>query len=232
MSRFPLQELKRILSDNKIYFAVATIKSVSIAVNRSFVKVLCEIINEGFTRRVVGEMGWDAIGDKSGDYQLPAIDDLVLLAFVDGEADQCYVIKRLSSTEDKIPENAVGGDRVIKSLAGKKVWLTGQGGINLTKNDSEPTENFVLGQVFKQFQEDLIDEIINVIGAILQQNFTVTTTITGSAPNGPVTGTGTGTASVTANAETFNNIRTKLNALKNSPISDGAILSDFIKGAK
>lgn len=156
MSRFPLEELKQILRNDDVHFSIALIQELSLADDRSFLKCFCNIISEGEDREIVARMTWENVGPDSGDFQFPSVGDLVLVAYLDAEPDMAFIIRRFTSKEDTIPQNATGGDRVIKSLAEKNIWITAQNELYLSRSDAKPSENLVLGQAFQRFANNFM----------------------------------------------------------------------------
>jgi hypothetical protein len=150
-----IEDLKDIISDNKVHISVAIIKKLHLAKDKSFLKVSCDIFPEN--REIVARMTWESVGPESGIFSFPQINDMVLVAIAEGDEDQAFIIKRLTSKVDKIPVTAVDGSTVIKALEGKKVWITSNNKIFISKEDSDPTENLVLGQEFKTAYSDHLD---------------------------------------------------------------------------
>ena len=208
-----LEDFRNLLMVDKTYFSVGVVQRLFMASDRSFLKVECRIISEGDERNVIARMTWNSVGPEAGDFQIPSVGDMLLIAYVDADPSQAMVLTRFSSTEDKIPANAVEGDRVIKSLAGRNMWITGQNNLYLTKTDAVPTENLVLGQVFKQWASDLITQIEALMDALQAETHT-------SGPPGMAT-------TPPINAADYASIKTALTALKDSPIGDDAVLSSY-----
>jgi hypothetical protein len=104
-------------------------------------------------------MTWESVGPESGIFQFPAIGDLVLVGFAEGDVSQAFVIRRLTSRADKIPLKAVDGDLVLKAGSAKKAWLVSGTKILIAKGDAEPTENLVLGKVLKKLLQDVLTAI-------------------------------------------------------------------------
>ena len=205
-----LEELKAVFTDDRTHIAIGAILSLEIAVDKSVARANVEIFPE--RREIIARMAWDSVGPNSGFFTLPNVGDLVLIAFADGDDDQAFVIKRLTSKEDKMPANVITGDSVLKALAGKKAWITSDSKINLSKGDSAPTENAVLGQVFKTYASELL--------GIFKDVLTELKTETHLGNLGFKTG-------VPTNASAYNDKKTEVEALKASPIDDSAILSDL-----
>jgi hypothetical protein len=152
-----IEQLREMLKDNRVHLAVGQIKKLMLASDRSVLRVMVSILPE--QREIVARMAWSTLGASSGMLQLPNVDDLVLVGNADGDEDACFVIAKLSNKEDKIPANAAAGDMVAKANTGTKAWLTSDTKINLSRGDQAPTENLVLGQVFKQLMSDILHQL-------------------------------------------------------------------------
>lgn len=205
-----LEELRDIFKDDKLHIFLGKIERLYLAKDRSYLKVEVEVWPD--QRVIICDMTWDSVGPNSGFYSFPTIGDLVLCASAEGQVDYSYVIKRLSSKEDKIPANAEGGNTVLKALNTKELWLTSDSRINLSKGDSEPTENLVLGQIFKTFASSLISIMTGLIDDMKTEDHI------GNL------GFKTGTP---LNSSAYDAAKSALNALKASPIDDSAILSNI-----
>lgn len=142
-----LEELRELLSDDKLIMSLGAVTAIELAKDRSVLRLQVNIIPDEF--EIVARMAWELTGPEAGLFQFPTIDDLVLVAYVDGEVDQAFVVKRLTSSEDKIPLKATEGHTVLRSLAGKKTFITSDQEIHLTRGDAEATERSILGDIFK-----------------------------------------------------------------------------------
>lgn len=189
-----LEEFKEIFDVDKLDMRCGLIQDLEVAQDRSVLRADVLILPEQQTMTV--RMSWDLVGPDSGLYQFPSKNDLVLVAFCEDNENDGYVVKRLSTKEDKIPLQAVNGHLVLRSRNGTKTFINSDQTIHLTNID-EGTENLLLGQVFKTaYSEHLdIDSTHDHIG-----NFGFNTTI----PN-----------------QTAEYV-----ALKASPVDDEAMLSD------
>jgi hypothetical protein len=150
-----IEELKMMVSDKRLHIYIGLVKKLYLAQDRSYLKVMVEVLPE--RRQIIATMTWDAVGPNSGEFAFPMINDLVLCANAEGDDDRAYIVKRLTSKEDTIPTQAVGGDKVSSALSGKKYWNVSDTKLLLARGESEPSENLVLGQVFKSFAESLLD---------------------------------------------------------------------------
>ncbi len=153
-----LEALREVFRDHRLHIAIAKIKQISVAQDRSVVRVLVSVFPE--QREIVAKMSWEAVGPESGFFQMPVINDLVLVGMVDGDEESAFVLKRLTSKEDKVPLRAVDGDLVAKALTGKRVWVTSSDKVYLSRGDAEPTENLVLGKVFQTFMSTFLEKYI------------------------------------------------------------------------
>lgn len=144
MKPVDLESLRSIFADKRSHIALALVKNLEIASDKSMVRVSVSILPD--EREAVVMMTWESVGPEAGFFQLPNANDLVLVAFADGSEDLGFIIKRLTSKDDKLPEKALTGDTLLRALAGKK-WIAHSD----TKLEiiEDADENLVLGQVLK-----------------------------------------------------------------------------------
>ena len=197
--------------DRREYLSLGQILSVDHAEESS--KIFCSVMIIPEEREIRAEMAWQFVGPGSGDYLLPAVEDLVIVAFLEGHPDYAYIIARLSNLDDPIPTNAILGDRVIKAHGEKKVWATSPNKIFLSKGDAEPKENLVLGQKFKTSIIAILEDMISAMETL------ATETHISSAPGY--------NTSVPNQASTYTSLKASLKAIKTSPYEDSAVLSDL-----
>lgn len=205
-----LEVLREIFKDNRLHISVGKVLKTSLVSDKSALRCNVSIWPE--QREIIANCAWDAVGPGSGFYQFPMPNDLVLVAYADGDDDQAFVFKRLSSKEDSIPANAAGGNTVLKSLAQKALWLTGQENLYLSKGDSTPSENLVLGQQLKALLSDILSQLADLSMAISTHNHIGNLGYPTSPPN---------------QAGDFVAFQGEFDNLKSSPVEDEAILSDF-----
>lgn len=205
-----IEDLKQVLKDERVHICVGIITKLYLADDRSYLKCRVTVFPE--QRPIIATMTWDAVGPDAGDFTFPVVNDMVLIAQAEGDDDQAYIIKRLSSREDKIPQIATGGDKVHRSITGKKYWNVSDTRINLSRGETEPTENLVLGQVFKAFASSLLAEL-----KLHAQN---------NADHKHIGNLGFYTT-VPDNASDHLSRKNNYDTLKSSPIDDQAILSDL-----
>lgn len=149
-----LEELREIFADNRTHITLGEIQKLELSADRSVLRAQVLILPEA--RQVVAKVAWDATGPDAGTFTFPNQGDWVLLACAEGSPNDIFVIKRLTSKSDTIPTQAVTGDAVYRALAGKKAHLLSDTRINLGRGGSEPTENVVLGQVFKEMMSEFL----------------------------------------------------------------------------
>lgn len=210
MSRAILEELKAMLKDDSLKSELAIIKGLHLASDGSALHVTCNLMTPEQTE-IVALMTWDCVGPESGFFCFPAVEDMVFITFTENE-EHALVVKRLTSKADKIPKTAWDGSTVMKALASKRIWITSDNKVLLSKGDSEPTENLVLGQVFKSFMSDYIEEIKTLIIAMKAE------THPGALPGFPT--------GIPINASTYETQKQAINLLKTDIITSEDILSD------
>lgn len=142
-----LEQLKELLKDDRLSLLIGSIKKLIIAPDRSVLRVRVELFPERI--EIVARMTWDLVGEEGGIFQFPSLNDLVIVGFIDGSEDDAYVLKRLTSKEDKIPLKAVEGHLVVRAKPGTKTFVTSDTKINITRPDNEGDEKLVLGNTFK-----------------------------------------------------------------------------------
>lgn len=204
-----LEMLRDMFKDNREHIAIGLIKQLAPADDRSMLQVMVAIFPDG--REIVARMTWEMTGPESGCIEFPAVNDLVMVAFAEGEAEQAFVIRRLTSKEDKLPLRAIDGHMVLKSKSGKQIWITSNNKILLSTGDTLPTENLVLGQ-----------ELKTLLSAILTQLSSLSLKISTHTHIGNF---GFPTQAPLESAD-FVTIKTALDNLKSSPVDDAGILSN------
>jgi hypothetical protein len=210
MQGFDLESLRRVFEDKKLHIVIGRVTQLSIADDRSFLKCMVSVWPE--EREIVTRMTWESVGPDAGIFHFPVVGDLVLVAFAEGDDDQAFVVRRLTSKEDTIPERATEGHSVIRSLAGKQAWLTSDTKVLVSRGDTEPTENFVLGQQLKTLLSDLLTELKTLC--------TTLSTHTHIGNLGYPTSAPVQASAISASGTEFDN-------QKASPVNDEEILSDL-----
>lgn len=154
-----LEALREVLKDNRTHLAIAKVKSTELSSDNATLFAECTILFQ--ERDVIARVTWPSVGSGGGIFQFPQKDDLVLLAFAEGDADQCFLVQRLSSRADTIPVDATGGHTVIKSIPGKKLHLKSDTKINIGKSNGDFTEAVVLGNILKTFLTNVLNSFLN-----------------------------------------------------------------------
>jgi len=195
------EDLKHIFADDRLLLTLALVKQIEVPADRSVLMVKFLTVPDGLM--MIGKMSWSAAGPDAGMFQFPSVDDLVIVGYLEGKENEAYVLARCTSKVDKIPLQAVSGHLVMRSLAGKKSWVTSDTNVLLTRGDAEPTERLVLGDTFKtaystDLQQTSIHKHIGNLGYLTM---------------------------VPDNAAQFT-------ALKSSPVDDALMLSDLSKTEK
>jgi hypothetical protein len=208
-----LEELRQILDPNKVFLSLALIKKLELAQDNSTWRAELEVLPD--QEEVIARMTWDQVGPKTGIFGPASVGDLVLVAFADADEEQAFVIRRLSSKADLIPEQARESHNFFKSLPGKKTYIGSETKtiIGALREGADPTENLVLGQELKTL-------LITILAELKKQADTLAIhTHTGNA--GVQTSPPTQSADFTANGVVFENNKT-------SPVEDEIILSDIV----
>lgn len=224
MANMDLELFKEVFKDKKSHIALAKIKKMSLVSDRSALKCLVSIFPD--QREVVARMTWAMTGPDAGVVEFPSVDDLVLVAFADGENDLAFVISRLSSKEDKLPLKAVDGHLVLKSKSGKQAWLTSNSKIYLSKGNTTPTQNLVLGQELKTLLSYVLAQLADQADKLKQLSNDISTHNHIGNLGYPVSAP-LNAAAFTAAATQFDTKKTNFENKKASPVDDQVILSDL-----
>ncbi len=205
MARDPdIELMKELLQDKRVWISCGEILKLDLVKDRSVWRALCRSFPE--RNEVVARMTWEATGPSAGIFGPAQVGDFVLLAMChsdkdDGE-DSAFVIRRLTSSSDKIPTQAQFFHTVIKALSGKKLFLGSDQKILIGKNTdsgAEPAEPLVLGLENRATWSSALAAIAS---------HTHVSSVPGAPTSPPV------------NAAAFS-------ALKASPVDDGKINSDL-----
>lgn len=205
-----LESLRMIFADTKTHISIAKIKQLSVASDRSFLKCLVSIFPE--QREVVARMTWAMTGPESGIVEFPEVDDLVLVAFAQGDPDYCFIISRMTSSEDKFPLKATEGHLVLKAKSGKQLWITSNNKILLSKGDGTPAENLVLGQKLKTLLSTLLEKVSTLSDKVSSHTHVGNLGYPTDAP---------------IQAGDFTSLKSDFDALKANPVDNSAMLSDI-----
>lgn len=149
-----LELLKGILDPDKMDLKCGLVKDLEVAKDRSVLRVSVLLLPEEI--EIIAKMSWEMVAPDAGLFQFPSIDDVVLVGFCEGHEDEAYVLKRLTSKEDKIPLKAVDGNLVVRSKSGTNAYVQSDGVIHLTNVD-DGDERLVLGDTFKEAYSEHLD---------------------------------------------------------------------------
>lgn len=124
-----LDTLIEIFGDKKIHIACAIVTKLSLAEDRSVLR--CRVKTLPDEDEMIVRCSWPAVGNGAGIIVFPQVDDLVLIAHVEGDEDAGFIITRLSSNDEPLPEKAIGGHTVIRSVPGLEVRIDSDTKIDL-----------------------------------------------------------------------------------------------------
>lgn len=209
MAGIDLEGLKKIFEDKRQHIAIATISKIVLAEDKSHLKCLVSVFPE--QRELIARMTWESVGPDSGIFAFPVPGDLVLVAFADGDENQLFVIKRLTSKVDKIPVQAVTGDTAIVALAEKNVWITGKK-TYISGGAAVPTEPLVLGNELKTLLSALIEKVADLSDKVGKHTHAGNLGFPTSPPN---------------QAADFATLKSFFTEKKSDPVDSGKILSDI-----
>ena len=210
-----IEQLREILEDDRLHLAIAQILDLEMNDDRSLLMVNVNVFPENI--EMVAKMSWEAVGPDAGDFQFPSKNDMVIVGFIDGHEDDAFIIRRLTSKEDKIPIQAVTGDKVSRSLAGKRNHLLSDTELLLGRGGADPTEQLVLGNVFQTAYSSHLAELSKQADT--------------SSKHTHIGNLGYYTASPDL-ASDFSAVKSAVDAIKASPVDDLEILSDLSKTEK
>ena len=163
-----LEELRVLINGNIVpTLRFAIVKGIEQSDVTGVLLFQVELLGLGETR--VARCAWPSTGPNAGIYHVPAVEDIVILAMVEGSEQGNYIIGRLSSKDDPMPARAWNQEEkktalVVKAREMEELQLTGQR-IDLTQGDELGSENLVLGQQYKLLLTDILDHMKALIEA-------------------------------------------------------------------
>lgn len=170
-----LEFFRELMRDNRLHVGLGKITQLGVASDRSVLRVQLSVFPE--EREIIAMMTWETVGVDAGFYRFPKVGDLVLFAQVEGDYEQAFVIKRLSSKEDTIPAKALDGHTVIQTEAGaEEIFLSSDKRLNLGKRNSVPLEPLVLGLVLQDFLDNFLAKFKGFISDLKSGPISLTTT--------------------------------------------------------
>lgn len=218
-----VETIRDILEGEQKSAAVGVITQIELNQARSALRCLVSVWPDEI--EVVATMTWDAIAPDAGIFMFPAVNDLVLLNFSEDDEEQVFIIRRLSSGEDTIPKIAEDGSLVLKAKSGTKSWLSSDTRINLSKGETEPTENLVLGQKFKATYTSHLEKLVELIEKLVTQRQTDsvhTHLVIGIPSTGP-----NESAAMIAEKNLLSILKDEIDQLKTDDVVSEKILSDL-----
>lgn len=151
-----LELLRDIFQDYRRYIAIGLVTQLGLSNDGVLLRVMVKLMPD--QREIVAIMGMADVYDVT----FPEINDLVVVAFDDGNPDGAKVIGRLNSSEEPIPVLARAGDSVKYARDGKKLFLGSDTKVGLARPDVEPTEPLVLGNVMVSAMRAFFNAFLNV----------------------------------------------------------------------
>lgn len=173
---------------------------------------------------ITARISWSACTSGGGVFLFPNVNDLVLIECANDDEDLYLVTARLSSKDDFIPEIALDGSLVLKAPPEKKSWLSSDTRINLSRGNTEPTENLVIGQVFKTTYISHLNKLIELVEALITQRETDSTHthITIGIPSTPPQTS----AAMVAEKATLEQLKSAIESLLSDDVESENFLSD------
>lgn len=148
-----LEALREIFKDVRMHIGIGIVKQLGVAQVGSALRVQVALLPE--QREIITLMSFADVYDVT----FPEINDMVLVAFVEGSPDDAYIVGILNSTEELIPEFSRAGHSTKYARPGKKLYIGSDTFVGIARPDSEPTEPLVLGQVLVTFLTTILSEL-------------------------------------------------------------------------
>lgn len=155
MNNGDLEFWREAFSDLRQHIGIGVVTQMEMVEDASELRVLVNLLPEN--REVVAVMSFADVYDVT----FPEMNDLLVVAFVDGEPDGAHVIARFSSDEEPIPVLARTGDSVKYARTGKKMFIGSDTKIGIARPDKNPTQPLVLGTVMQAFMDAVLNAILN-----------------------------------------------------------------------
>jgi hypothetical protein len=150
-----LEFLRELFKDDRLHIGIGTITQLGLSNDGNKLRLQVNLLPEN--REIVCMMTWDDIGRIT----FPEVEDLTLVAFVDGHPDEAHVIRLLTGPEEPISAFAQAGHTITNSRPGKKNYIGSDTKVGLGRIDIDPTEPAVLGNVMLSAMSDLLDCFLN-----------------------------------------------------------------------
>lgn len=150
-----LEFLREIFKDQRLHIGIGTIVQLGLANNGNILRVMVNLLPE--QRQIVAEMTFSDVNDVT----FPEILDLVIVAHIDGDSDEAFIIGVVSTDEEGIPQFAQTGHSVKYSRPGKKLYLGSSSKVGIGRPNVEPTSPLVLGDVLLAGLTALVNAFLN-----------------------------------------------------------------------
>lgn len=164
-----LEFLREMFKDSRLHVGIGTIVDLGLSTGLGILRVKVNLLPEN--REIIAEMTFSDVNSVT----FPEINDLAIVAFVDGHPDEAFVIKLVNNSEEQIPTFARSGHTVTYSRPGKKAYLGSDTKVGIGRPDVEPTEPLVLGTVLQTYLEALEGHIKALIDIMKATPATITT---------------------------------------------------------
>jgi hypothetical protein len=198
-----------------VHLEIGQVKQIGFAKDKSVVRVKVAILPEGF--EVIAKVTFDSVGNGGGFFGPINVEDMVLIAFADGNEENAFVVKRLTTKQDSYPEQIEAGHSVVKSLPGKKMYMGSDTKTFIGKAlNMELTENVVLGQQLKTLLSQVLNELKTLSTNLASHTHIGNAGLETSVPQQEIAG------------QVFTNHSTFFQTKKANPVDNQVILSDIV----
>lgn len=150
-----LELLREIFKDTRLHIGIGTVQKLGLSLSGGTLRLLVNLLPEN--RQIIAEMTWPDVCTVT----FPELNDLVLVAFVEGHEDQAFVFKLLTTDEELIPVFAQAGHSVFYSRPTKKAYYGSLVKAGFGRPAVEPTEPFVLGNQAVAFLNGVLNAFLN-----------------------------------------------------------------------
>ena len=136
-----LELLREMFKDTRLHVGIGTISQLGLSLDGNTLRARVKLLPE--EREINAVVSWEDVCDVS----FPEVDDLVLVAFVDGDHNEAFVIKSITNKDEPIPTFAQSGHKTAYARPGKKAYFGSDTKIGIARPGVEPTEPLTLGNV-------------------------------------------------------------------------------------
>ena len=150
-----LEFLRECFKDSRLHIGVGPITQIGLSEDSNTLRAMVRLLPE--EREVVTTVTWEGVNRAS----FPQVNDLVLVAFVDGHPDEAFVLRYLSTGDDPIPTFAQAGHLCDYAREGKKAYYGSDTKISLARPGKEPSQPMVLGTVMIAALNALVNAFLN-----------------------------------------------------------------------